>query len=306
MPDRSSFEELLFSFADPERALEGGFIAPSLSLAVRSRAWSFVPSGTHGQRDALKALSQPARDVTLSELPAGRHIVSFLSLGPDGGQLRVRDLGPRLSRSDGALQRGLNSALDTLHIPKPVAVISASVVALGLLHQFGTAQATRLGMTPSVSGTFLKRRLSTSLKLQSEPRFQNARADIAARIQLPELPLPVLRLEQFEVGGIATRTPEGLLLDTRWTNLRGRVSWLELSVGVHSSQAEPSLWMDFETGIQKEHYSVRAVVSRQWATARSRLLATATLRTGPVLSGLFLGSQDHVKNTFGLISMGTF
>ncbi|WP_238536571.1 hypothetical protein [Stigmatella aurantiaca] len=306
MPDRPSFEELLFSFADPDRALEGGFIAPSLSLAVRSRAWAFVPSGSHGQRDALKALSQPARDVTLSELPAGRHLASFLSLGPDGEQLRVRDLGLRLSRSDSALQKGLNSALDYLHIPKPVAVVSASVVALGLIHQFGTAQATHLGMSPTVSGSFLKKRLNTSLKLQSEPRFQNARADIAARFQLPELPLPALRIEQFEIGGAATRTPEGLLLDTRWTNLRGRLSWLELSVGVHSSRAEPNLWTDFETGVQQEHYSVRAVLSRQWKTARSRLLATATLRTGPVLSGLFLGNQDYVRNTFGLVSMGSF
>ncbi|MFY0569343.1 hypothetical protein ACN28E_36715 [Archangium lansingense] len=307
MPDRPAFEELLFSFADPDRALEGGFTVPSLSLAVRSRAWAFMPSVRYEQRDALDTLSQPAQDVTLSELPAGRHLVSLLNLGPDGGQIRVRDLGPWLRGPDSPLQRGLNSALDFLHVSKPVATLSAGVAVLGLVHQFGTAQATSLGLPTSVSGTTLWGRLNASVQLHSEPRFRNARADMSARFRLPELPvLRALRLEQLEVGGAAAHTPEGLLLDTRWANLRGRLSWLELCVGVYSTHAEPALWTNLETVLQREHFSVRAVFSRQWETARFRSLATATLRTGPVLSGLFVGIQDNTARSFGLVGTGSF
>ncbi|ATB34204.1 hypothetical protein [Melittangium boletus] len=306
MFERPAFEELLFAFADPERALAGGITAPTLALAVRARAWAFIPSGNHEQRDGLNALSQPARDVTLSDIPAGRHIASLLELGPDGEQLRVRDLGPQLRRPDSPLQRGLTSALDYLHVSKRTAVISASVAALGLLYQFGTAPATNLGIPTLVNGNLFKGRLKLSFQLRSEPRFQNARADMATRIRLPELSLYAFRLEQLELGGAAARTPEGMLLDTRWANLRGRVSWLELSVGIHSSKAEPNLWMVLETGVQRERFSLRTVLSRQWETARTRLQATATLRTGPVLSGFFLGAQDNVKSTFGLVGMGAF
>ncbi|REG36299.1 hypothetical protein ATI61_102676 [Archangium gephyra] len=306
MPERPAFEELLFSFADPDRALQGGFSVPSLSLAVRSRAWVFMPSRQYEQRDALDTLSQPAQDLTLSELPAGRHLVSLLALGPDGGQIRVRDLGPRLRGPDSPLQKGFQSALDYFHVPKPAAMVTAGVAVLGLVHQFGTAQANSLGIPTSVSATTLGGTLNGSIQLHSEPRFQNARADMSARFRLPELPLPSIRFEQIEVGGAAARTPEGLLLDTRWATLRSRVSWLELSMGIHSTHAEPQLWTDLETSVQREGFSVRAVFSRQWETARFRSLATATLRTGPVLSGLFMGIQGNVARTFGLVGMGSF
>lgn len=305
IPDRPAFEELLFSFADPDRALEGGFTVPSLSLAVRSRAWAFMPARRYEQRDALDTLSQPAQDITLSELPAGRHLVSFLNLGPD---VRVRDLGPWLRGPDSPLQRGLNSALDFFQVPKPAAMVSAGVAVLGLVHQFGTAQANSLGIPTSVSGTTLWGHLNASVQLHSEPRFHNARADMSARFKLPELPLPAtVRLEQLEVGGVAANTPElGLLLDTRWANLRGRLSWLELCVGVHANHAEPQLWTNLETSIQRDRFSVRAVFSRQWETARFRSLGTATLRTGPVMSGLFLGVQGNAVRSFGLVGMGSF
>lgn len=306
MPERPAFEELLFSFADPERALEGGFTVPSLSLAVRARAWAFVPSRKYEQREVLDTLSQPARDLTVAELPAGRHLVSLLSLGPEGGQLRVRDLGPWLRGPDSPLQKGLYSALDSLHVPRPAAMVSAGVAVLGLVHQFGTARADSLGLPTSLSGSLLGGNLNASIQLHSEPRFRNARADMAARFRLPELPLPAIRFEQLEVGGAAAHTSEGLLLDTRWAALRGRLSWLELSVGVHSSHAEPQLWTDLEASVQRERLSVRAVFSRQWETARFRTMATATLRTGPVLSGLFMGVQGDVKRSFGLIGMGSF
>jgi hypothetical protein len=306
MPERGIFEELLFSFADPDRALEGGFVAPSLSLGIRAQAWAFLPTRDHQQRDALKALSQPARDVTLSELPAGRHLASFLELGPDGGQVRVRDLGPRLSRSGSALNREFNEALEFLHIPKTAAVLSASVMALGILHQMGTSKAASLGLPSSVRGTLLGGRMNASIKLQSEPRFQNARADMALRVNLPRLPLSLLRIEQLEVGGAAARTPEGVLLDTRWANLRGRMSWLELCVGLHSNYADPNLWTVLETGVQRDRFSVRTVLSQQWRTERYRFMATSTLRTGRVLSGLFLGRQDNKRNTLGLVGMGSF
>jgi hypothetical protein len=307
VPERPAFEELLFSFADPERALEGGFTVPSLSLAVRSRAWAFMPSRQkYEQRDALDTLAQPAQDVTLSELPAGQHLVSLLKLGPEGQHLRVRDLGPWLRGPDSPLQKSLHSVFERFHVPKPVAMLGASAAVLGLVHQFGTARAHELGLPTSLSGTLLEGRLNASVQLHSEPRFQNARADMVARVQLPELSLLAFRAEQLEVGGAAARTPEGLLLDRRWASLRGRMSWLELSVGVHSSHAEPSLWTDLETSAQRESFGLRTVFSRQWSTARTRAMAIATLRTGPVLSGLFFGLQDNVRRTFGLIGMGTF
>jgi len=102
------------------------------------------------------------------------------------------------------------------------------------------------------------------------------------------------------------RRQAGLLLDTRWANLRGRLSWLEFCLGVHSNQADPALWTVLETGVRRENFSVHTLISHQWETARLRLMATATLRTGQVMSGLFVGSQDRVKHTFGLIGMGTF
>ncbi|OJT23961.1 hypothetical protein BO221_16560 [Archangium sp. Cb G35] len=306
MPERPAFEELLFSFADPDRALQGGFLVPSLSLAVRSRAWAFMPSRKYEQRDALDTLSQPAQDLTLSELPAGRRLASLLALGPDGEQVRIRDLGHRLGGPDSPLQKGFQSALDSLHIPKPAALVSAGVAALGLVYQFGTVQVNGLGIPTSASATMLGGKLNASFHLHSEARFQNARADTSVRFRLPELPLPVIRFEQIEVGGAVARTPERILLDTRWITLRSRVSWLEMSMGVHSSFAEPQLWTDFETSVQRERFSVRAVFSRQWETARFRSLATATLRTGPVLSGLFMGLQDNTTRTFGLVGMGSF
>ena len=45
VPERPAFEELLGSFADPDRALKGGFNT-SLALAVRSRAWAFIPGSS--------------------------------------------------------------------------------------------------------------------------------------------------------------------------------------------------------------------------------------------------------------------
>jgi|GEM_PF-2864720 len=306
MPERPAFEEMLFSFADPDRALQGGFLVPSLSLAIRARAWAFMPTRKYEQRDALDSLSQPAQDLTLAELPAGRRLASLLALGPDGDQLRVRDLGPRLRGPDSPLQKGFQAALDFLHVPKPAAMVTAGVAVLGLVHQFGTVQANELGLPTSLSATTLGGNLNASVQLHSEPRFHNARADMSARFRLPELPLPAIRFHQVEVGGAAARTPEGLLLDTRWVTLRGRLSWLELSMGVHSNHAEPQLWTDFETSVQRERFSVRAVFSRQWETARFRSMATATLRTGPVLSGLFMGVQGNVTRTFGLVGMGAF
>lgn len=307
MPERPAFEELLFNFADPERALQGGFYAPSLSLAVRSRAWAFMPLNRNEQRDALDTLSQPAQDMPLSDLPAGRYVASLLDLGDNAGQFRVRDLGPRLRGPDGPLLKGADAALSYFHVPKPVAMASAGVVALGMLYQFGTTPMTDLGLPTSVSGSLLKRSLNLSLQLNSKPRFEEARADMAVRVRLPELPLPGIRIEQFEVGGAAARTPDGLALDTRWARFNGRVSWLEVSLGAHSSMGEPRIWTVLETGIQQERFSVRTVLSRQWETARSRVLATATLRMGPVLSGFFVGDQDNGdKRSFGLVGMGWF
>jgi hypothetical protein len=307
VPERPAFEELLFSFADPERALEGGFTVSSLSLAVRARAWAFMPpSKKYEQRDALDTLAQPVQDVTLSDLPAGRHLVSLLKMGPEGEQLRVRDLGPWLRGPDSPLQKSLHSVFERFHLPKPVAMLTASAAVLGLVHQFGTSRAQELGLPTSLSGTLLEGRLNASIQLHSEPRFRNAHADMVARVQLPELPLLAFRAEQLEVGGAAARTPDGLLLDRRWVTMRGRLSWLELAVGVHSSHAEPSLWTDVETSAQRDRFSLRTVFSHQWETARTRAMAIATLRTGPVLSGLFIGLQDNVRRTFGLVSMGSF
>ena len=306
VPDRPAFEELLFSFADPERALAGGLTVPSLDLAIRARAWGFIPATQYEQRAALDSLSEPMKNLTMSELPAGRQLVSLLALGPDGEQLRIRDLGPRLSGPDSLLQRGVTSTIGYLRVPKPVALLTASAAALGLLHQFGTRPVDKLGVPLSLSGTLLRGRLHTTVRLNSERHFQNARADVALRVRLPEMPRLILRLEQLELGGAAARTPEGLLLDTRWANLRGRLSWLEFCLGVHSSQAEPALWTVLETGVQRESFSVRTVLSHQFETARLRLMATATLRTGQMMSGVFVGSQDRVKHTFGLIGMGTF
>ncbi|MFY0582746.1 hypothetical protein ACN28S_58275 [Cystobacter fuscus] len=306
VPDQPVFDELLFSLADPERALAGGLTVPSLDLAIRARAWGFIPATQYEQRAALDSLSEPMKNLTMSELPAGRQLVSLLALGPDGEQVRLRDLGPRLSGPDSLLQRGLDSTLGFLRVPKPVAIIAASAAALGLLHQFGTRPADDLGVPISLSGTLLNNRLNTSVRLSSGRHFQNARADISLRWSLPEISLRTLRLEQLELGGAAARTAEGLLLDTRWANLRGRLSWLEFCLGVHSSQAEPALWTVLETGVRRENFSVHTLLSHQWETARLRLMATATLRTGQVMSGFFVGSQDRVKHTFGLIGMGTF
>jgi hypothetical protein len=310
IPDRPAFEELLFSFADPDRALEGGFTTPSLSLAVRSRSWGFISTGNREQRDALGSLSESLKDLTMAELPAGRSLVSLLALGDDGGQVRLRDLGPRLSGPQGFIQKGVDSALAFLHVSRPVAAVSASVAALGLLYQFGTKPVNSLGVPLSVSGTLLRGHLNTTVQLNSEPRFQNARTDIAVRVRMPELlTLGTWRLDQIEVGSALARTADGLLLDTRWANLRGRISWLELCLGAHSSQGDPAIWSVLETGVQREHFSVRAVLNHQWATARTRLMATATLRTGQVLSGFFIGGQDTqelAKHTFGLIGTGVF
>ena len=96
------------------------------------------------------------------------------------------------------------------------------------------------------------------------------------------------------------------MLDSRWANLRGRLSWLELCLGVHSDRADPNLWMVLETSVQRERFSVRGVLNQQLRTGHTRLMATATLRTGPVLSGLFVGSNDIVKHTFGVVGMAAF
>jgi hypothetical protein len=77
-------------------------------------------------------------------------------------------------------------------------------------------------------------------------------------------------------------------------------------VGVHATHAEPQLWTNLETSVQRDRFSVRAVFSRQWETARFRSLGTATLRTGPVMSGLFLGLQGNAVRSFGLVGMGSF
>ena len=310
VPERPAFEELLSTFADPDRALRGGFTVP-LAVAIRARGWAFVPTERFEQREALGSLSDPLRDLTMSELPAGRQLVSLLALGENGEQVKIRDLGPRLSAADGRLQQGLNWTLDFFRISKPVAVASAGAAALAMLYQFGTAPATGLGIPVSLSGTLIKNRLNTSLLLNSEPRFKNVRADISARVQLPELTLKHMHLDQVEVGGAAQRTDEGMKLDTRWANIRGRVSWLELCLGTHSSHGDPALWTVLETGVQRDRFSLRAMISRQWQTTHSRLTATATLRTGQVLSGLFLGNQDNgplnnQNHTFGVVSTGVF
>lgn len=311
IPERPVFEELLFSFADPDRALEGGFTPSSLALAVRSRSWGFLPiTGRYEQRDALGSLGDSLKDLTLSELPAGRSLVSLLALGDDGEQVRLRDLGPRLSGPRSLLQRGIDSTLAFLHVSKPVAAVTAGVAALGLLYQFGTRPVNSLGVPLSLSGTLLGGHVNTSVQLTSEPRFQNARTDLSVRVRMPELlRLGLLRLDQVEVGSALARTPEAMFLDTRWANLRGRISFLDLCVGAHSSQGDPAVWSVVETGLQREHFSVRAVLNHQWTTARTRLMATATLRTGRVLSGFFVGSQDTqeiAKHTFGFISTGVF
>jgi hypothetical protein len=305
LPVRPAFEELLFTFADPERALEGGFSVPSLSLAVRARAWAFVGRGTYERREALDTLAMPARDATLSELPGGRQLAALLELGPEAGQLRVRELGPWLRGPDSPLQEALRSALVEYPGLKTAAVLTGGAAVLGLVHQFGTAQASSLGLSPVLRGSTLGGHLDASVQLHAQPRFRDVRGNMVARLRLPELS-PALRIEQLEVGGTAAHTPEGLLLDTRWVNLRARLSWLTLSMGVHSSHAEPDPWMNVETSLQRESFGLRAVVSRQWESARSRTLGTATLRTGPVLSGLFIGLQGDARSTFGLVSMGAF
>ncbi|WP_395827718.1 hypothetical protein [Archangium violaceum] len=309
LPDRPAFEELLWYFADPGRALQGGFTVPSLSLAVRARAWAFVPPGTREQREARDAFSLATQDVTLSEIPAGGRLASFLELGPEGERFRVRDLGHWLSGPQSPIQAAVRPWLERLPGQETTAVIAAGVAGLGLAYQFGTAHAQSLGLTPEVRGTLLQGRLHASVRLQTEPHFKNARADVGARLLLPEsLRLPQIggRLEQLEVGGSAARGPEGLLLDSRWATLRGRLSWLELALGVHSNSADPYIWTDLETCVRRERFDLRAVFSRQWMTMRTYTTATATLRTGPVLSGLFLGMQGTLRRTFGLVSMGSF
>ncbi len=306
LPERPAFEELLVSFADPERALRDGFTVPSLSLAVRSRAWAFVRPDSYEQQEAWSALSLPAQDLVVSDLPGGARLVTLLKLDPEVEELRVGDLGPWLRGPNGPLRKLLHSTLDKLPGPRKGAEVAAGVAALGLIYQFGTERAHGLGLSPVLRGTTLGGSLSGSVELRSEPRLRNARVDVMASYRLPAaLRLLTGPVEQLEVGGTAARTDEGLLLDTRWVNLRGRVSWLELRVGVHSTHAEPYLWMDVETLVQREHFGLRAVVSRQWGTASFRSMGTATLRTGPVLSGLFLGVQGAGR-TFGLLSMGTF
>ncbi|PTL85988.1 hypothetical protein DAT35_03190 [Vitiosangium sp. GDMCC 1.1324] len=309
MPERHAFEELLWSFADPQRALEGGFAAPSLSLAVRAKAWAFMRPGMREQREAWEVLSLSAQDITLSDLPAGSRFARFLELGPQGEQMRVRDLGPWLRGPQSPLQTTLRPMLDSIPGKETTAVVAASVAGLGLLWQFGTTHAQALGLTPVFSGTILDGHLQGSIQLQSEPHFKNARADVAARIFLPEvLRLPVFggRIEQLEVGGTAARVSQGFLLDSRWARLRGRLSWFELSMGVRSNHDEPPLWTDVETIVRHAHFDLRAVCSYQWATTRTAAMATATVRTGPVLSGLFFGVQGTTRHTFGLVGMGTF
>jgi hypothetical protein len=308
LPERPAFEELLVSFADPERALRDGFTVPSLSLAVRSRAWAFVRSGpgAYEQKEVWGALALPAQDLTVSELPAGHRLVTLLKLDPEIEHLRVGDVGPWFRGPDGPLKRFLRSTLDRFPGSRTGAEVAAGVAALGLLYQFGTERAHSLGLSPVLRRSLLGGSLHGSVELHSEPRFQNARADVVASYRLPEaLRLISGPVEQIEVGGTAARTPEGVLLDARWANLRGRVSWLEMRVGIRSTHAEPHLWMDVETSVQREHFGLRAVVGRQWVTANLRSMATATLRTGPVLSGLFVGVQNAGR-TFGLISTGSF
>jgi hypothetical protein len=309
LPDRPAFEELLVSFADPERALKGGFTVPSLSLAVRSRAWAFVQPGAREQREAWDVLSQPAQDVPLSELPGGGRLASFLNMGPEGERMRVHELGPWLRGPQGPIQSRLHSLLESLPGKRTTAILAASALGIGLAYQFGTAQAQSLGLSPVVSGTMLGGHLRTSAYLQTEPHFKNARTDVSARIILPEsLRLPLLfgQVEQLELGGTAARTDEGFLLDARWARLRGRMSWVELTLGARSNHAEPFPWMDLETTVRRENFDVRALFSHQWVTARTFAMATASVRTGPVLSGFFGGLQGSEKRTFGLISMGTF
>ncbi len=306
LPERPAFEELLLAFADPERALEGGFTVPSLSLAVRARAWAFVRPGAHEERDAWDALSLPAQELSLADLPAGEHLASLLDLGSETRHLRVRELGPWLREPGGPLHEALDGMLEDLPGPRAAAMLTGGAVALGLLYQLGTPQASRLGLPTALRVTTLGGHLRTSVRLHSKPRFQNASANVEARLRLPELPLLGDHLEVLEVGGTAVRAPGGLLLDTRWANLRARLTWLELSLGVRSSHAEPHLWMELMTNVQREHLGLRAVISRQWETARYRATATATLRTGPVLTGLFLGVQGTSRHTLGLVGTGTF
>lgn len=307
VPDRGVFEELLFSFADPDRVLSGGLAAPTLSLAIRSRAWAFVPTGKYEQQDALNTLSEPTRNLTMGELPGGKRLASLIDLGPDGEQVRLRDLGPRLSGTNGPLQRGLNSVIDYLHVPKPVAILSASAAALGAIYQFGTGPITGLGVPVLLNENLLKGRVNTTLQLTSTPHFQNARGDVSARFKLPVLELRSLRVEQVELGGAVMRTTaDGVLIDTRWANLRGRVAWLEWCWGVHADRADPHLWMLLETRVQRDRLNLHAIFNKQWDTGHSRLMATATVRTGPVLTGLFVGGTDRVNRTFGVVGMAAF
>ncbi len=309
LPERPAFEELLLSFADPQRALEGGFTVPNLSLAVRARAWGFVRPGAREQREAWDVLALSSQDLTLSDIPAGGRLAKFLELGPEGEHFRVHDLGPWLRGPNSPIQKTLRPFLDRLPGQETTAIVAAAVVGVGLAYQFGTAQAEALGLSPEVRGTTLGGRLRTTVRLQTEPHFQNARADVTARFRLPEtLRLPRLgaQLELLEVGGTAARVPEGFLIDGRWAHLRGRLSWLEMSFGVRSNHAEPLLWMDLETIMRRDRFDLRAVFSHQWVTTRTQAMATATLRTGPVLSGLFVGIQGRVRHSFGLVSMGAF
>jgi hypothetical protein len=309
LPELPAFEELLFSFADPQRALEGGFAVPNLSLAVRARAWGFVRPGARDQREAWDVLSLSSQDLTLSDIPAGGRLAKFLELGPEGERFRVHDLGPWLRGPNSPIQKTLRPLLDRLPGQETTAIIAATVAGVGLAYQFGTTQAQALGLSPELRGTTLGGLLRASVRLQTEPHFQNARADVAASFRLPEtlrLKLLGARLEQLEVGGSALRVPQGLLLDSRWAHLRGRMSWLELTFGVRSNHAEPLLWMDLETIMRRERFDLRAVFSHQWVTTRTQAMATATLRTGPVLSGLFVGIQGRVRHSFGLVGMGAF
>lgn len=309
LPERAVFDELLLSFADPDRALAGGFTVPSLSLAVRARAWAFVQPGAREQREAWDVLALSAQDVTLSELPAGTRLGSLMGLGPEAERFRVRDFAPWFRGPNGPLQQTLRPMLQYLPGEEKGAMLMASVVGLGLAYQFGTARAQALGLTPLFQGSMFKGRLRASIQVQTEPHFQNARADVAARIQLPEsLRLARIggKLEQLEVGGSAARNAEGFLLDDRWVHLRGRLSWLELTLGVRAKHDDPPLWMDVETNVRRDCFGLRTVVSYQWETTRTLTTATASLRTGPVLSGLFVGLEGTVKHTFGLVSMGTF
>jgi hypothetical protein len=309
LPDGGAFEELLLSFSDVHRGLQGGFQVQPLSLAIRSRARGFLAPGPREEAEAQGVLSIPVQEMTWSDLPGGPELATHLYGKPDVENLRVRDFGTWLRGPEGPLEKAVGEVLRSFPGGKPAAVVSGSVAALGLIYQYGTAPAHALGIEPVVRASLFGRRLRTSLRLDSGPRFENARVDLASHFALPEqLQLPLLggRIELVEAGVTAQRIRDEIVVDTRWARVRARLAWLELVGGVRANVYEPHLWMDMEGRLRIERLSLRALGATQPSTGRWYGTATAMLHMSSFLSGVFLSMHGPLQHTMGFVTMAMF